>query len=117
MNAAPEFRLCSTPGCSQTAGHPLPCDQGAQVEDAGELFEDAWEWVPLVFTDDPRLPDHLRADCPMVECYRCHRQTVRDVAGRSVINDECGMTQPDGSRCDGRFIASTIEWGESGWHR
>lgn len=58
------------------------------------------------------LPYHLRDDVPPLGyCSWCHRKTW------SELDDiPCGMTQPDGRKCPGVFVA----WPEGregfGWH-
>jgi hypothetical protein len=45
------------------------------------------------------LPSHLADIAPSRRCDRCGRQAFTQTA----FGNECGMPQPDGSRCSGRF--------------
>lgn len=48
-------------------------------------------------------PAHLRPDAPKVQCPACLRWTW----AVEEFGQVCGMTQPDGRRCPGRFPEHT----------
>lgn len=48
--------------------------------------------------DDPRNA-HLREDAPYAVCSGCGRKSW----GGNATGSQCGMTQPDGSKCGGVF--------------
>jgi hypothetical protein len=48
---------------------------------------------------DEEMPAHLRADAPQAQCSDCQRWTV----ATEEFGQLCGMPQPDGRRCAGRF--------------
>lgn len=45
------------------------------------------------------VPAHLRDDAPKQQCTACRRFTV----DTSEFGADCGMPQPSGGRCTGRF--------------
>lgn len=47
------------------------------------------------------LPPHLRDDAPPQTCDKCGRRTYAHLLESGP--NQCGMPQPDGSVCDGRF--------------
>ena len=49
--------------------------------------------------DQSSWPAHLRDDAPQARCSGCQRYTV----AVSEFGQTCGMPQPNGSRCAGRF--------------
>jgi hypothetical protein len=48
------------------------------------------------------LPEHLCDTAPCQRCSRCGRATYTKTAFGSV----CGLTQPNGLKCDGTFVSS-----------
>lgn len=61
-------------------------DEPEEVEVFNPLDQSAW-------------PAHLRDDAPVNRCSRCRRYTWSTEAFGTV----CGMTQPNGRACNGRF--------------
>lgn len=53
--------------------------------------------------DEKNLPAHLREDAPFLRCDQCRRKTW----ALRALNTRCGMTQPDGQKCEGTFKAET----------
>ena len=49
--------------------------------------------------DDSGLPERLHDDAPCQQCWKCGRKTW----DCEQFERPCGMTQPDGSPCDGVF--------------
>ena len=48
------------------------------------------------------LPEHLRDDAPFQVCSECERKTW----ARGQFEMACRMTQPDDTRCTGRFVSA-----------
>jgi len=60
--------------------------------------------------DQSSWPAHLRDGAPYQQCTGCGRKTW-DTS--SFDGGECRMTQPDGRRCDGVFLAELPpKWSE-----
>ena len=64
-----------------------------------DACDEAADWIERQLDQPVNLPSPWD-DAPIGRCMRCNRATWM----RSDIGKTCGLTQPDSSKCDGKFV-------------